>query len=105
MRPTRSLAPLALAVLGGLAIGACGLADVFRPAGLKNVVVRYVGGTAPTVGERLPPVVSVEAAGFPVARPPLLFSSSDATGAALTPIRHTLAPCRTGQALLTIPLV
>ena len=57
MRPTRSLAPLALAALGGLAIGACGLADVFRPAGLKNVVVRYVGDTALTVGERLAPVV------------------------------------------------
>ncbi len=105
MRPTRSLAPLALAALGGLAIGACGLADVFRPAGLKNVVVRYVGDTALTVGERLAPVVSVEADGVPVARPRLLFSSSDATVVALTPIGDTLVACRTGQVLLTIRLV
>src|SRR5207249_8384373 len=94
MRPTRSLAPLALAALGGLAIGACGLADVFRPAGLKNVVVRYVGDTPLTVGVRLAPVVSVDADGVPVARRPLLVSASDATVAPLPPSGPPLAAGR-----------
>ena len=105
MRPFRSLAPVALAALGGLAAGACGLPDVFRPAGLRNVVVHYAGDTILAVGERLAPVVVVEADGAPVPRPRLLFSSSDATVLALTPIGDTLVGCRTGTAVLTIRLV
>src|SRR5713226_6751511 len=99
MRPFRSLAPVALAALGGLATGSCGLADVFRPAGLKNVAVRYVSDTVLTVGQRLAPVVAVEADGIPVPRPRLLFSSSDVAVLALTAIGDTLVACRTGQVL------
>src|SRR3989449_8401905 len=71
MRPTRSLAPLALAALGGLAIGACGLADVFRSAGLKNVVVTYCGDTLLAVGTREAVVVTVEANGAIIPNPRL----------------------------------
>jgi len=105
MRHFRSLAPVALAALGGVAAGACGLQDVFRPAGLKNVVVRYVGDTVLKVGMRVAPVVTVEADGAPVPNPRLVLSSSDTTVLALTSIGDTLVACRPGGALLTIRLI
>src|SRR2546422_78789 len=105
MRPTRSLAPLALAALGGLAIGACGLADVFRPAGLKNVVLTYCGDTLLAVGTREAVVVTVEANGAIIPNPRLSVSSSDSTFLALTPIGDTLVAKKSGDVLLTIRLV
>ncbi len=105
MRSFRSLAPVALAALGGLAAGACGLADVFRPAELKKVVVRYVGDTVLRVGMRVAPAVTVEADGAPVLNPRLVFSSSDPIVLALTPVGDTLAACRNGGVLLTIRLI
>ena len=105
MRAFRCSLPIALAALGGLASGACGLTDIFRPAGLKNVVVRYAGDTALKVGQRLAPVVTVQADGVPVPGPRLLFSSSDTTVIGLTSIGDTIVACRTGHVLLTIRLV
>jgi hypothetical protein len=105
MRSFRSLAPVALAALGGLAAGACGFADVFRPAELKKVVVRYVGDTVLRVGMRVAPAVTVEADGAPVLNPRLVFSSSNPSVLALTPVGDTLAACRVGGALLTIRLI
>ena|SRR5712691_2133549 len=105
MRHFRSLAPVALVALGGVAAGACGLPDVFRPAGLKNVVVRYVGDTVLKVGMRVAPVVTVETDGATVPGPRLVFSSSDTTVLALTPVGDTLAACRPGGVLLTIRLI
>ena len=105
MRPFRCLTPVALAALSGLATGACGLADVFRPVGLNGVVVSYLGATDLTVGARIAPDVSVEADGVPVPNPRLRFTSSDPTVLALTPMGDTLVACGVGQALLTIGLV
>ena len=105
MPPFRCLTPVALAALGGLAAGACGLADVFRPAGLRDVVVSYLGATNLSVGTRIAPVVSVEVDGVPVPNPRLRFTSSDPTVLALTPIGDTLVACGVGQVLLTIGLV
>jgi hypothetical protein len=105
MRHFRSLTPVALAALGGLAAGACGLADVFRPAGLKNVVVRYVGDTLLRVGMRVAPAVTVEADGAPVPNPRLVFSSSNTLVLALTPVGDTLAACRVGGVLLTVRFI
>ncbi len=104
-RRFRSLARLALAALGGVATGACGLLDVFRPAGLNDVVVRYVGSTTMRAGQRQAPVASVEAAGVPVPDPHLRFSSSDPTVLALTAVGDTLVACHSGAALLTIRVV
>src|SRR5713101_4509879 len=101
----RSLAPVALAALGGVAAGACGLPDVFRPAGLKNVVVRYAGDTLLKVGMRVAPVVTVETDGATVPNLRLVFSSSDVTVLALTPVGDTLAACRTGSVQLTIRVI
>ena len=105
MRHFRSLAPVVLAALGGVATGACGLADVFRPAGVKDVVIKYVGDSALKVGQRLAPVVSVEADGVPVPNLRLVFSSSDPTILGLTTVGDTLVGCRAGNARLTIRLV
>ncbi len=100
-----SLTPVALAALGGLAAGACGFADVFRPAGLNDVVVTYCGDTVLAVGERKAAVVAVKANGATIQNPRLTFSSSDTTVLALTPIGDTLVARTVGHVLLTIQLV
>jgi len=105
MRPFRCLTPVVLAALSGFATGACGLADVFRPAGLNDVVVSYLGATDLSVGARIAPVVSVEVDGAIMPNPRLRFTSSDPTVLALTPIGDTLVACGIGQALLTIRFV
>src|SRR5437867_4933578 len=97
MRPTRSLAPLALAALGGLAIGACGLADVFRPAGLNDVGVTYCGDTLLAAGTREAVVVRVEANGATIPNPLLSVSSSHSTVLAHTPIGDTILAKQSGD--------
>lgn len=105
IRPLSSLAPVALAALAGLAAGACGLSDVFRPAGLNDVVVTYCGDTLLKVGARSAAVVVVKANGAPILNPRLTFSSSDPTVVALTPIGDTLVAQKMGDVLLTVQLV
>jgi hypothetical protein len=105
MRPFRSLAPVALAALGGVATGACGLADVFRPAGLNDVIVTYCGDTLLAVGTREAAEVTVQANGTTILNPRLSLSSSDTTVLALTPIGDTLVALKTGGILLTVQLV
>jgi hypothetical protein len=100
-----SLAPVALAALGGLAAGACGFADVFRPAGLNDVVVTYCGDTLLAVGAREAAVVVVAANGATIRNPRLSLSSSDTTVLALTPSGDTLVARTLGHVLLTIQLV
>lgn len=105
MRLFRFFDWIALTTLGGIAIGGCGLPDVFRPDGLKNIVIRYVGDTVLTTGQRVPPAVSVTADGQAVPDPRLSFTSSDTTVVALIPIGDTLVACRSGRVQLTIRLV
>lgn len=105
MRRFRFLSPVALAALGGVATGACGLADVFRSAGLNDVVVTYCGDTLLAVGTREAAVVRVEANGATIPNPQLSVSSSDSTFLALTPIGDTLVATKSGDVLLTIRLV
>lgn len=105
MRLLRPVAAITLAGLGGVATGSCGLPDVFRPAGLKNVVVRYVGDTTLTTGQRVVPAVSVTADGEPVPNARLAFSSSDTTVVAFIPIGDTLVTCRSGHVQVTVRLI
>lgn len=105
MRLSRCVVTVVLASVGGAAIAACGLVDVFRPAGLKNVVVRYVGDSVLSVGTRVAPVVTVTADGAAVPTPRLRFASSDTTVLALIAIGDTLVACRSGHVALTIRLV
>lgn len=105
IRPLWSLAPAALAALGGLVAGACGLADVFRPAGLNDVVVTYCGDTLLALGARKAAVVVVQANGATIRNPRLSLSSSDTTVLALTPTGDTLVARSLGHVVLTIQLV
>ena len=105
MRRFWFLASVAPAALVGLAAGACGLVDVFRPAGLKDVVVTYCGDTLLAVGAREAAVVAVTANGATIPNPRLSLSSSDSTVLALTPIGDTLVAKKTGAVLLTIRLI
>ena len=105
IRPWWSLAPVALATLGGLVAGACGLADVFRPAGLNDVVVTYCGDTVLAVGAREVAVVVVKANGATIRNPRVTLASSDTAVLALTPTGDTLVARTLGHVLLTITLV
>ncbi len=105
IRPLRSLALVALTVLGGLVAGACGFEDVFRPAGLNDVIVTYCGDTVLAVGAREAAVVAVQVNGTTIPSPRLSFSSSDTTVLALTPIGDTIVARKTGGVLLTVQLV
>ena len=91
--------------VAGLETGGCGLADAFRPAGLKDVVVTYCGDTLLKVGAREAAVVAVQADGATIPNPRLSFSSSDSTVLSLTPIGDTLVAQKTGDVLLTIRVV
>jgi hypothetical protein len=102
MRLLRSLALVIIGALCGVETAGCGLLDVFRAAGFKDVVIAYVGDTLLSPGQRIAAAVSVTADGAPVSNPPLSFSSSDTTVLALTSIGDTLVACRAGHVLLTI---
>ena len=101
----RPVAAIVVTGLGVVAAGSCGLPDVFRPAGPKDVVVRYVGDTVLNTGQRIAPAVSVTADGAPVPNPHLTFSSSDTTVLAIIPIGDTLVMCRSGHVQLTVRLI
>ena len=105
MRLLRSLAAAAVAIFGGIALASCGFPDIFRPAGLKDVVVRYVGDSVLSTGQRVAPAVTVTAGGAPVPTLRLRFASSDTTVLALTAIGDTLVACRSGHVELTIRLI
>ncbi len=63
MPHARAVTPLALLALGGLTAIGCGLTDVFSPAGLKSVVIAYVGDTLVAPGATIPFTVSVRVGG------------------------------------------
>src|SRR5438067_11104254 len=77
MRPARPTVRLGLAMAGGMAALACGLADVFRPAGPESVTIIYVGDTVLHRESTVPFSVLVAADGTPIDRPHLTVWSSD----------------------------
>ena len=101
MRLIGSLASAAVAAL----IGGCGLPDVFQAAGLKDVVITYVGDSLLNTGTRVAVTVSVVAGGEPLPNPRLRFSTSDPTVMALTAVGDTLVACHSGQAQLLTYLI
>ena len=88
-----------------LTIAGCGLPDVFQAAGLKDVVITYLGDSVLTTGTRVAVRVSVVAGGEPLPNPLLHFSTSDPTTLALTPVGDTLVACHSGQAQLLTYLI
>src|SRR3989442_16028395 len=99
MRPFRCLTPVALAALSGLATGACGLGDVFRPSGLNGVVVSYLGAFDLSVGMRIAPDASVELDVFSVLSPCIGFFSSNPTILFVNLLHFILSAFVVGQLL------
>src|SRR5213082_2453449 len=90
MRPARPTVRLGLAMAGGMAALACGLADVFRPAGPESVTIIYVGDTVLHRDSTVPFSILVAAGGTPLDQPHLTMWSSDTTVFDLTAGRDSL---------------
>src|SRR6184192_1659325 len=90
MRPARPTVRLGLAMAGGMAALACGLADVFRPAGPEPVTIIYVGDSVLHRDSTVPFSVVVAAGGTTLYGPHLTMWSSDTTVFDLTAGRDSL---------------
>src|SRR5437762_9220866 len=90
MRPARPTVRLGLAMAGGMAALACGLADVFRPAGPEPVTIIYVGDSVLHRDSTVPFSVLVAAGGTTLDGPHLTMWSSDTTVFDLTAGRDSL---------------
>src|SRR5947207_14646978 len=104
MRPARPTVRLGLARAGCMAALACGLADVFRPAGPESVTIIYVGDTVLHRDSTVPFSVLVAAGGTPIDRPQLTMWSSDTSVFALNTGRDSLTAKSIGTATLMIRL-
>jgi len=101
MLPARPVVRLGLVLAGGMAALACGLADVFRPAGPESVTIVYVGDTILHRDSTVPFSVVVQAGGVQLDRPHLTMWSSDTTVFALTAGKDSLA-AKSGIATATL---
>jgi hypothetical protein len=104
MLPARPVVRLGLVVAGGMAALACGLADVFRPAGPESVTIVYVGDTILHRDSTVPFSVVVQAGGVQLDRPHLTMWSSDTSVFALTAGQDSLAAKSIGTTTLMIRL-
>jgi len=102
MLPAHPVVRLALTVVGGMAVLACGFADVFRPAGPEPVTITYVGDTILHRDSTVPFSILVEAGGGPLPAPHLRVTSSDTTIFDVTAGQDSLWAKRNGTATLTI---
>lgn len=89
---------------GAFAIG-CGLAEVFRSPGPRDVVLTYTGPTTVKVDDRIPITVTVTIGGASFADPRLSVTSSDTSIIALSPQSDTLIARGIGFGTLTIRFV
>ena len=104
MRASHAVTWLALMVPSGIAALGCGLADVFRPAGLESVTLAYVGDTLLAAGDTVWFTVTVQADGVPLAQPRLRITSSDTSVIGLTGGLDSLIARNRGTATLTMRL-
>ena len=105
MLPARPIVRVGLTVVGGIAVLACGFADVFRPAGPESVTIIYVGDTVLHRDSTVPFSVLVAAGGTPIDRPQLTMWSSDTSVFDLNTGRDSLtAKAGIGTATLMIRL-
>ncbi|MGH7520833.1 MAG: hypothetical protein ACREMI_06115 [Gemmatimonadales bacterium] len=89
---------------GAFAIG-CGLAEVFRSPGPRDVVLTYTGPTMVSVDDRIPVTVTVTIDGASFADPRLSVTSSDTSIIVLSPQSDTLIVRGIGFDTLTIRFV
>lgn len=93
------------ALCSGLALLACGFADLFSSRQVGNVVVTYAGPTTLNVSDRLPFSVSVTIGGTVIANPRVAVSSSDPSILTLSANGDTLVALDRGWDTLTIKVV
>ncbi|HEY6159044.1 MAG TPA: hypothetical protein VIV88_16470 [Gemmatimonadales bacterium] len=102
--PARLRVRLAGTVVGTVAALACGLADVFRPAGPGAVSIVYVGDTILHRDSTVPFSVVVQAGGTQLDRPHLTMWSSDTSVFDLNSAQDSLAAKNIGTTTLMIRL-
>jgi hypothetical protein len=102
MRPVETCATLA--VVCGVAVLACGFADVFRSSGVERVTITYTGDSVLHRDSTVPFGVVVTAGGTELERPHLAFTSSDTDVFVLTAGLDSLFAKKVGSATLTIRL-
>src|SRR2546425_5314673 len=106
MPHARAVTPLALLALGGLTAIGCGLTDVFSPAGLKSMVIAYVGDTLVAPGATIPFTVSVQVGGVLQSTPRISVTPQDTSMLRVSPGMDSLtAGGSIGWDTLTIRLV
>jgi hypothetical protein len=88
-----------------LAIGGCGLADLFRADSIGDVSVTYTGPDVVNVGDTIPLSVNVTAGGAPMTDVLLWITSSDTSLIALSARSDTFYAKDHGNATLTIRVV
>src|SRR3954469_21774101 len=88
-----------------LAIGGCGLADLFRAEKIGEVSITYNGPDVVNVGDTVPLSVNVTAGGAPMTGALLWITSSDTSLIARSARRHTFYAKDKGNATLTIRVV
>ena len=89
---------------GSLELQGCGLGDLFRAAGPRDVQIQFIGTSSLSVGDSLPFQFAVSANGITLADPDLTVESSDTLVVALTATRDSLLALRTGSVLVTAQL-
>jgi hypothetical protein len=99
------VAGLAAGLLGGLAVLACGLADVFEPPGPAEDVVFVFADSVLAVGDTVPFVVVVRTATGELANPHLRVASLDPAVLELNSRGDTLIALSQGRAHLDVELV
>ena len=93
--------PLVLRVAGAIlcAVGplACGLADLFAPAGPQSVQLLWQGDTALSAGDTVPLSIAVTTGGTPVERPRLRITILSPNVLALTTATDSLVALKAGN--------
>ena len=88
-----------------LLLQGCGFGDLFRSAGLRDVVIQYEGDSIFAVGDSLPFAFTVSANGVTLTAPALTVESSDTTILTFTAGRDSLIGVSNGTVTLTARLI
>lgn len=98
--------PIAATILGTALLMACGLAEVFEPAGpADDVAFLFTPEPDVAVGDTVPLVVSVTAGGRPLENPSLLITSLTPGRLAVTAAGDSVVGLNPGAADIEVRLV
>lgn len=88
---------VAAVILGAAGPLACGLADLFAPAGPQSIQLLWQGDTALSAGDTVPLRVAVTAGGTPVERPHLRMTILSPSILAFTVAADSLVALKAGN--------